>query len=73
MAELVEIDSARENRLVGLLLRTSAANQQMRPDNATAASETAFWTGGIVREAAQILVCIGHLVLQYKRIVPTDF
>ena len=56
MAELVEIDSARENRLVGLLLRTSAANQQMRPDNATAASETAFWTGGIVREAAQILV-----------------
>jgi len=56
MAELVEIDSARENRLVGLLLRTSAANQQMRPDNATAASETAFWTGGIVREPAQILV-----------------
>ena len=37
-AELVEIESDRENRLVGILLAMGGANNQ-----------TGFWTGGIVR------------------------
>jgi hypothetical protein len=43
MAELVEIDSARENRVVGMLLRMSSTPET---------NQTGFWTGGIVRQEA---------------------
>jgi len=39
MADLVEIDSARENRMLGMLLHMH--------------NQTGFWTGGIVRHATQ--------------------
>ncbi len=43
MAELVEIDSARENRMLGMMLHMDTSSG--------AANQTGFWTGGIVRQA----------------------
>jgi hypothetical protein len=44
MADLVEIDSARENRMLGMLLH-------MDTSSGAGANQTGFWTGGIVRQA----------------------
>jgi hypothetical protein len=46
MADLVEIDSARENRMLGMLLH-------MDTSSGAGANQTGFWTGGIVRQATQ--------------------
>jgi hypothetical protein len=59
-AELVEIENARENQMVSLILLM----------NETGANKTGFWTGGIVRKAYsgsyRICVIYMNIVISLK-------